>query len=56
MQINMDYGIAKCKAKIPTNDIVGYTDGKPTRIVNVYRKKPNKDGISPIHGTPGKEH
>ena len=44
------------KAKVPTNDIVGYTDGKPTRIVNVYRKKPNKDGISPIHGTPGKEH
>ncbi len=44
------------KAKVPTNDVVGYTDGKPTRIVNVYRKKPNKDGVSPIHGTPGKEH
>ncbi|HGN6526707.1 TPA: MafB family polymorphic toxin, partial [Neisseria gonorrhoeae] len=43
------------KAKVPTNDVVGYTDGKPTHIINIYRRKPNKDGIRPVHGTPGKE-
>ena len=43
------------KAKVPTNDVVDYTDGKPTRIINIYRKKPNKDGIRPVHGTPGEE-
>ncbi|MBW7994956.1 hypothetical protein B1A90_11535 [Neisseria meningitidis] len=43
------------KAKVPTNDVVGYTDGKPTHIINIYRRKPNKDGIRPVHITPGKE-
>lgn len=55
MQINIIYGIVKSKAKVPTNDVVGYTDGKPTHIINIYRRKPNKDGIRPVHITPGKE-
>ncbi len=43
------------KAKVPTQGIIGYTNGQPTQIINIYRGKPNRNGISPIHGSPGKE-
>ena len=36
------------KAKIPTSEIVGYANGKPTKVINVYRKD---NGV--IHATPG---
>ena len=43
------------KAKVYVNGIVGYVNGNPTKVINVYKGKPNKDGLSPIHASPGKE-
>ena len=42
------------KAKVAVNDTVGYVNGNPSRAVNVYQGKP-KDGLSPIHASPGTE-
>ncbi|WP_421522796.1 VENN motif pre-toxin domain-containing protein [Neisseria yangbaofengii] len=43
------------KAKVYANNIVGYVNGNPTKVINVYKGKPNKEGLSPIHASPGTE-